>query len=327
MFDTYTKDGINQIYFCLQDGFENVPIQVGDKAPLDEYGLSMLSIIVDENGELAYCTTRWNHKNGGSDSAMSAKEVSQVVGVHFYNTFKPNNKWANIIETAKQRLANGESPKDVFDDVGNFDEGFACVQLNGKWNLINQEAQLISNQWFDYIGDFYEGFKLVKLNGKFYRLDTSGRLYNINENKEYKISKNMSKNKNMKNKLIRLTEGDLHRIIKESVNKVLKESAWNSIDDEYDEYGDYRYVGRIASYYDDEDNMYDDWTWTYSDDINDDDFVGEVYELTPEDSRELDYWLRCRRMNDYQRQHSFNPRTQGTEEMYVYLIKNAKRVK
>lgn len=127
---------------------------------------------------------------------------------------------------------------------------------------------------------------------------------------------------------IRLTESDLHRIIKESVRQVLRESAWNSIDDECDEYGDYRYVGRIASYYDeDDDNMYVDWTWTYSDDMNDDDFVGEVYELTPEDSRELDYWLRCRRMNDYQRQHSFNPRTQGTEEMYAYLIKNAKRVK
>jgi hypothetical protein len=117
-------------------------------------------------------------------------------------------------------------------------------------------------------------------------------------------------------------------MIKESVRQVLRESAWNSIDDECDEYGDYRYVGRIASYYDeDDDNMYVDWTWTYSDDMNDDDFVGEVYELTPEDSRELDYWLRCRRMNDYQRQHSFNPRTQGTEEMYAYLIKNAKRVK
>lgn len=297
MFDTYTRDGVNQIYFCLQNGFENVPRQVGDKAPLDEYGLSMLSIIVDENGELAYCTTRWNHKNGGSDNAMSAKEVSQVVGVNFYNTFKPNNKWANIIETVKQRLANGESPEDVFDYIGDFYEGFACVQLNGKWNLINQEAQLISNQWFDSVFDFNNGFAVIELNGKYnfidqeaqlisnqwydnvrdfsygfamvelngksnfidqeahlisnqwfddvsnfykgfarvklkgesYYIDTSGKLHNnINENKEYKISKNMSKNKNMKNKLIRLTEGDLHRIIKESVNKMLKEASYDA---------------------------------------------------------------------------------------------------
>ena len=401
MFDDYTKDGINQIYFCLQNGFENVPRQVGDKAPLDEYGLSMLSIIVNEDGGLAYCTTRWNHKNGGSDSAMSAKEVSQVVGVNFYNTFKPNNKWANIIETVKQRLANGESPEDLFDYVDDFEdgfalveccgkcnfinqegqlisnkwydeahsfsegfaavkydekwnfinqkgqpisnkwydgvysfsegfaavkydgkcnlinqegqpisnkwydsiesfsegsaavkydgkwnfinqegqpisnkwydaaygfndgfakveydgkcnlinqegqpisnkwydsivyfsEGFAAVKYDGKWNYINQEGQSISNRWFDEAYSFRNGFAKVGYDGNFYYLDTSGRLHNnINENKEYKISKNMLKNKNMKKKLIRLTEGDLHRIIKESVNKVIKESNFTKVE-------------------------------------------------------------------------------------------------
>ena len=221
MFDDYTCDGMNQIYFCLQNGFENVPRQVGDKAPLDEYGLSMLSIIVNEDGGLAYCTTRWNHKNGGSDSAMSAKEVSQVVGVNFYNTFKPNNKWTNIIETVKQRLANGESPKDVFDYVGDFDEGFARIRLNDKFNFINQEGKLISNQWFDYVNNFEDGFARVRLNGERYRLDTSGRLYNINENKEYKINKNMLKKK------IRLTENELKQIVAESVKKMLNETDYH----------------------------------------------------------------------------------------------------
>ena len=97
MFDNYTCNGINQIYFCLQNGFESIPPKVDEGAPLDEYGLSMLSIIVNENGELAYCTTRWNHDNGGTDSAMTAKEVSRVVGVNFYNTFKPNNKWKDLL--------------------------------------------------------------------------------------------------------------------------------------------------------------------------------------------------------------------------------------
>lgn len=36
----------------------------------------------------------------------------------------------------------------------------------------------------------------------------------------------------MKKKLVRLTEGDLHRIIKESVNKILRE--FNSYEDEMD---------------------------------------------------------------------------------------------
>lgn len=28
-------------------------------------------------------------------------------------------------------------------------EGFARVEKNGKWNFINQEGRLISNEWFN----------------------------------------------------------------------------------------------------------------------------------------------------------------------------------
>ena len=87
MFDSYTSNGINQIYFCLRDGFENVEPVKGENCPLDEYGLSMISVIVNENGELVYCTSRWNHDNGGNDSVMNAKELSQVIGVNFYTVF------------------------------------------------------------------------------------------------------------------------------------------------------------------------------------------------------------------------------------------------
>ncbi|MBR5604466.1 MAG: hypothetical protein IKW51_09785 [Bacteroidales bacterium] len=109
-------------------------------------------------------------------------------------------------------------------------------------------------------------------------------------------------------------------------------TVWGGgVEHDEDEYGDYKYVGRTKDYYNeeyDEDSLYDNtWTWTYSNDINDVDFAGEIYELTPEDSKELDYWLRSRRMNNYQRQHSFNPRTSTPEEMYQYLIKYGKRVK
>jgi hypothetical protein len=45
--------------------------------------------------------------------------------------------------------------------------------------------------------------------------------YNLNENKQYKRNTNMNK------KLIRLTESDLHRIVKESVKKILREDAGN----------------------------------------------------------------------------------------------------
>ena len=63
-----------------------------------------------------------------------------------------------------------------FDNVWGFNEGFAKVFLNGKWNYINTEGQLLSKQWFDAAGNFNKGFVVVRLNGKRYNLDKEGNL-------------------------------------------------------------------------------------------------------------------------------------------------------
>jgi hypothetical protein len=174
MFDSYTCNGINQIYFCLREGFESEPCEVGENAPLDDYGLSMLSIIVNENGELAYCTTRWNHDNGGSDSSMSAKEVSQVVGVNFYQVFKPNNNWQNLLSEVKEKISLGVPYDKIFDRVGVFNDGYAWVEINDKWNFINTNGEFISDKWFDWIEDFNDGYAAVSLNGKYNFINTNG---------------------------------------------------------------------------------------------------------------------------------------------------------
>ena len=176
MYDSYTCDGINQIYFCLKHGFEDIKPVVGENSPLDEYGLSMISIIVNEEGELAYCTTRWNHANGGNDSAMNAVEISKVVNVNFYDVFKPNTKWKDMVDYAKQRLANGEEPEEIFDEFGDFNEGYARIQLNKKWNLINTDGEILSDKWFDYVYSFREGYAQVKLNGKYNFINKNGEI-------------------------------------------------------------------------------------------------------------------------------------------------------
>ena len=181
MFDSYTHDGINQIYFCLREGFESEPCEVGENAPLDDYGLSMLSIIVNENGELAYCTTRWNHDNGGNDSSMSAKEISQVVGVNFYQVFKPNNKWQDMLSEVKEKISRGVPYYEIFDEVGYFKEGYAWVELNRKHNFINNNGEFISNQWFDGVNEFRNGYAWVKLNGKYNFINTEGQLVSPNQ--------------------------------------------------------------------------------------------------------------------------------------------------
>ena len=176
MYDSYTCDGINQIYFCLKHCFEDIKKIKEENAPLDEYGLSMLSIIVNEEGELAYCTTRWNHDNGGNDSAMDAVEISKVVNVNFYEIFKPNTKWKDIVDNVKLRLANGESPKRIFDNVYDFSEGYAKVRLNKKWNFINKNGELLSDKWYDGVYSFNDDYAKVELNNKMNFINKNGEL-------------------------------------------------------------------------------------------------------------------------------------------------------
>ena len=174
-FDTYTNDGCRQFYFCLKHGFESVPERKGEGCPLDEYGLSMIAVLVSENGSLVHCTCRWNHSNGGNDSVMDAKQVSKVVGVNFYEVFKPNNKWKERLAVAMEKLAHGVNPKYVFDECHDAKEGLAVVQLSRKNNFITTDGKLLSDTWFDECYDFNEGFAAVKLNGKWNFLTTDGK--------------------------------------------------------------------------------------------------------------------------------------------------------
>ena len=176
MFNSYTNNGIGQFYFCLRNGFENEKAVKGENCPLDNYGLSMIAVSVDENGRLNTCTCRWNHDNGGNDSIMDPKQISEVIGMNFYQTFKPNNKWKDLIDNCMRRLANGASPNDVFDYVSDFNDGFAAVELNEKWNFINTRGELLCNKWFDYCYDFNNGFAAVELNQKCNFINTRGEL-------------------------------------------------------------------------------------------------------------------------------------------------------
>ena len=80
------------------------------------------------------------------------------------------------VNFVKQQLANGENPKNVFDNVGYFSEGFTIVDLKDKCNFINTESELLSDQWFDSVDNFREGFAKVKLNGKRNYINTEGNI-------------------------------------------------------------------------------------------------------------------------------------------------------
>ncbi len=182
MFDDKTCNGAGRFYFCLRNGFENVPKKVGPNAPLDEYGLSMIAVSITMEGEPNSITCRWNHDNGGSDNVMDDEQLSELLGVNFYSVFKPytreelHAKGVILFDEVQGMLDNGVSPTDIFKEIGDFNDGYAKVNLNYKWNFINRNNKLLSDTWFDWVSNFSNGYARVKLDGKWNLLNTNGRL-------------------------------------------------------------------------------------------------------------------------------------------------------
>ena len=174
-FNDYTNNGICVFYFCLKDGFESIPEKIGENCPLDEYGLSMLAVCVDENGECKTITCRWNHNNGGSDNIMSTEELSRLLGVNFYEVFKPSTVFKEKLEKALSLAKKGDFSG--FDYMGDFENDFAIVSLNDKFNFVDTNCKLLSKRWFDEIDNFdRNGFAQVILNYKCNLIDVNGNL-------------------------------------------------------------------------------------------------------------------------------------------------------
>lgn len=91
-YNSYTDSGVCKFYVCTIDGYEEVKQVPGDNTPLDEYGLSMIAVCVNTDGSLKTCTCRWNHMNGGNDHVMDAKQLSELLGVNFFDVFKPRSQ-------------------------------------------------------------------------------------------------------------------------------------------------------------------------------------------------------------------------------------------
>ena len=182
-YSSYAKNG-SRFYFCLKNGFENVKKETGDGCPLDDYGLSMVSVLIDMDGEPTIITTRWNHEHDGENNERlhTAEQVQEILGVNFYKTFKPYTKEElkelGIVsfDEAKERLESGEDPFNIFQNVHKINDGFSKVQLNDKMNLIDKNGKLLFDKWFDWISDFNDGFSKVQLNDKMNLIDKNGKL-------------------------------------------------------------------------------------------------------------------------------------------------------
>ena len=62
---------------------------------------------------------------------------------------------AKRISDNKYNFIDAQGNEQLFYRLENFKDGFARVQrTDGKWNFINQDGKLLSNEWFGYVDYF-----------------------------------------------------------------------------------------------------------------------------------------------------------------------------
>lgn len=92
-YSQYLSNG-GKLYIVMKDGFENVPKEQGENCPLDEYGLSLIAVIVGADGLPDNITTRWNHEFGGENHSglWNAEQLQDITGLNYLATFKPRSE-------------------------------------------------------------------------------------------------------------------------------------------------------------------------------------------------------------------------------------------
>ena len=151
-FESYSCDGINQFYFCLKKGFENVKKDDKD-APLNEYGLSMISVCVDYNGMPLYVTTRYNHEFDGenNENLCSPRQVSEVINMNFFEVFKPSKKGEKFNKyKIQEKLENGADINSLFDKVNKITNDFYLVQNDKKQSFIYKKKLVFDWGYFKF---------------------------------------------------------------------------------------------------------------------------------------------------------------------------------
>ena len=175
MWDSYTgQHNENKVYFCHVPNFESVPREPGSNAPLDTYGLSLISVIVTPDKQLRAVTSRWNHTHGGSDGVMNEEQLSDLLGGYVFDLCPPYSR-EEVIKRGYIYLAEVQQMLDDGIDLSKYIDGKGRIRLNDKMNILHGRT-LLSDQWFDWIDDFRNGFARVQLNEKENYIDTEGNL-------------------------------------------------------------------------------------------------------------------------------------------------------
>lgn len=162
-YNSYTRDG-GQFFFCLKNGFEDIlrPDQP-EGAPIDEYGLSMVSVLIMPNGDIDRITTRWNHTHNGENNPAlrTYEDIEEKLNIP-HNVFKASVKPNIEKEDLQYILDNSDLPlEDIFTRVHHSDAfdlaGLEKGEYHTLWFIIRDRK--LSDK--DYMSFYFTNDMLV----------------------------------------------------------------------------------------------------------------------------------------------------------------------
>lgn len=169
----YTNSGENTVYVLLKKGYENMNAEEYDeheKRPYDPYGLSMIFLFVDPNGDLVYSNVRWNHlfeHLGGNrtDENFTKSEIDRITGLsfdeHFINVSQKNQTLTKI----ENILAGNEQEDDdenlfMEEPLDGSDGRYSVITMCNprKVNIYdNVDKRFLFSIWFAKISELFTG--------------------------------------------------------------------------------------------------------------------------------------------------------------------------
>ena len=192
----FTKGGENTAYVCLKDGWKDVPEEEGENFPYDDYGLSMIWVFVDDEGNLTNCCIRWNHHGEGkminypyggtgADDALTESSISNIIGVPFESAFVSSDvsDFKERVDRVVAKLAAGESGIDHFPNARQLNNHLFLINIKGRYNFYNMITNEIVNPdvWFDAYSGLGELRGVGRYKGIFGEINIGRKLNFVNE--------------------------------------------------------------------------------------------------------------------------------------------------
>lgn len=212
--DDYVNHGINTAFLLLRDDWEEwndedeevsvPPQQPTEKTPYDDYGLSMIFLFVDPDGNLITSNTRWNHEYSEDivvDKAFTKEDIEKLIGQNFDEVFVPHKKYSDdafmeILGDFVYYMDEGMNLKETIDalhfDYSIYEDEIDYYKLDiqdyykiiicNRENIWRTDKRcFISDIWFKDVRFAFGDYICVELMGKynFIHKDTGKFMYNL----------------------------------------------------------------------------------------------------------------------------------------------------